>query len=138
MLLNCVAALAVLYYVIVTAREAGAVGNLLRSAKFQGILVSAFLFGGVIAVVNLYAPEKKVGTYLIAADTLSAHERDTTAQNLKARNSRFHYQLLQKLITFKKHESTLKAVADRYLEFHTAPIRTKEILASMASLPWPH
>jgi RsiW-degrading membrane proteinase PrsW (M82 family) len=139
MLLNCVGGLSLVLYLYFLARKAGSLRQFWVLPQFRAVLVCAFTLGIAVVAVNTLAPEKKVKSVVIAADTLSAAEADTTAINLLRQNSRFHYQLLQKLNTFDKYKPFHKSVKGHYAEFITSDdqnIRNRGFfgLAVLASL----
>jgi RsiW-degrading membrane proteinase PrsW (M82 family) len=112
MLLNSVGCLAVVLYAAFAIRRARKVID--PFPEVNGMLAAIALVAGSVILVNTVAPGRKDHVILIAADTLSAREADTTLQNLQTANSRFHYQLVQKLITFKKYDARLRATQSGY------------------------
>jgi RsiW-degrading membrane proteinase PrsW (M82 family) len=88
-----------------------------RSGLFRAFSASVFITLAAAFVVNLVAPEKKKSLFVIAADSLSAIERDTSASNLLSKPPQFHYSLLQKLNTFERYQPYLKSVKRQYTGF---------------------
>src|SRR4051812_34685280 len=117
MILNCVGGLAVLCYLYAVRYRHTIPGGLQPSARFMTFGICAVAMIISIALVNEYAPERKLKNYLISADTLSFAEADTSSIYLLQRNGRFHYHLVQKLTTFSKYEHRLRILDANYERF---------------------
>jgi hypothetical protein len=98
-------------------RCAGSTQSFLKLEFVRGVFFSLLIGLSALVAVNFYGLEKKKSVFTIAADSLTAEERDTTAASLLSKSPQFQYTLLQKLNTFDRYGPYRKAVKRQYISF---------------------